>query len=84
MATGIAKWLKKIAEALENKLLPFEAGDTWDQVEFFEEFVVSDGSSEGFGKLWQGLQDWGETVIVSGNREKSLCDIPSIPRLLEY
>lgn len=84
MATGIAKWLRKLASSLEDKLLCFEAGDTHELADSFDKFAEDDMTLEGFGVLWQELQDWAETSIVSGSREKSLCNVPSIPRLLEY
>ena len=83
MAMMLSKWLRKIAEGLESKNLPFEAGDTWSLSEDFDKLVENGGDAEAFAMLWQDMEQWGQMTIVSGGREKELCEVPHLPRILE-
>ena len=75
LAGKIAGKLERVAPSLYERNLPFEAGEAESLAQRFRD--------EGdFHDCWADLVEWGEAVVVSGGREKSLCKISDLPREL--
>lgn len=80
LAIFISRRLYAMARALGEKDLVFEAGDAEDLAQRFNDFANSeDTSCFAFSQLWEELEQWGETTVQWGRREKSLCNIDRLP-----
>jgi hypothetical protein len=83
IAMSLSRWLTKISATLQERELVFEAAGANSLAIEFETYADDNGTPEGFVRLWNDLSDWAETAVVSGRREKSLCELPPLPERLE-
>ena len=78
-AAFLNRRLNKVAVALEEADLFFEAGEAQSIAKDFGKFCRSPGDADDFAMLWNCLEDWAGSTVEYKGRTRELCSLSRLP-----